>query len=105
MVVVSQKLDETILNALWGAHNPLRADDHRNPRNRPRAISTDRSVAASPRPMDGPTFSRGTVTALSIITCDSAGSPFLRLGRIVIRNSGQSCSSLVSGRTVTDARA
>ena len=52
-----------------------------------------------------PIFARGTVAVLSTATCEACRNPSLQLGRIMIRNRGQSCRSLVSGSTVADASA
>ena len=52
------------------------------------------------RPNRLPIFSRGNVSTLSTIICDTRLRPFCRLGSRVMRNSGASIIVLVSGTTV-----
>src|SRR5260370_13682490 len=60
------------------------------------------TVSGSTHPIRCPIPERGTVAALSTITCDRFCNPVSRFASTVIRNNGQSCSSLVTRSTVTD---
>ena len=53
--------------------------------------------------MAGPTRSRFTVMALSIITCEGSARPFVAVGRTLGRRSGASTSVADRSRTVTVA--
>src|SRR6266404_5725980 len=62
-------------------------------------------VSSCNLPIVAPTLSRGTVWALSTMTCDFFRRPLSVFGSIEILSSGAARSSLVTGKTVTDARA
>jgi uncharacterized protein YecE (DUF72 family) len=75
-----------------------------NPKNTANARVTASIVASSRRPNGSPTFSRGTVCALSTITCERLRRPLPSFGSIVIRNNGVSRSSLVTGPAAVEFR-
>jgi hypothetical protein len=90
---------------LFHAGLALAADEaalHPTPRNAAKAWLTFANVASFSRPIRFPAFARGTVVALSTITCDRRRSPVPSPGSTVTRSSGMSWISLVSGSTVRD---
>jgi hypothetical protein len=79
-------------------------DTYAIPKKTANARSTATRVSSCNLPIVVPTLSRGTVCALSTMTCDFFRRPLSVFGSIEILSSGAVRSSLVTGRTVTDAR-
>jgi hypothetical protein len=77
---------------------------HAIPKKTANARSTATRVSSCNLPIVAPTLSRGTVWALSIMTCDFFRRPLSVSGSIEILSSGAARSSLVTGKTFTDAR-
>lgn len=75
---------------------------HPNPGNTASARFTATRVISSSRPEAWPTFSRGTVVALSTITCERFFRPVSTLGSTSMRSRGAFRNSLVTGNTVME---